>query len=125
MNNNDELIKTADIQKIAEEGARIYGRIKENYDPKEKGKFLAIDIDSKQAYLGATSAEALEMARQKHPNKVFYVVKIGFDVAETMARSFSEKSRHSREGGNPIIAWASVPPPNMDWTPDVRSGATI
>lgn len=90
MSNNDELIKKANIQKIAEEGAKVYEQIKVNYDPKERGKFLAIDIDSKKAYLGNTSAEALELARQNHPNKVFYVVKIGFDVAETMARSFSE-----------------------------------
>jgi len=47
-------------------------------------------IYSKKAYLGNTSAEALELARQNHPNTVFYVVKIGFDVAETMARSFAE-----------------------------------
>jgi len=88
--NNEELIKKADIQRIAEEGAKIYEQIKVNYDPKEKGKFLAIEIDSKNIYLGNTSAEALESARQSHPNKVFYVVKIGFDVAETMARSFAE-----------------------------------
>jgi len=88
--NNEGLIKKSDIQKIAEEGAKIYEQIKVKYDPKEKGKFLAIDIDSKKAYLGNTSAEALELARQNHPNKVFYVVKIGFDVAETMAKSFTE-----------------------------------
>lgn len=86
--NNDELIKKTDIQKIAEEGAKIYDKIKVNYDPKERGKFLAIDIESEKVYLGKTSAEALESARQHHPNKVFYVIKIGFDVAETMARSF-------------------------------------
>lgn len=88
--NNEELIKKADIQKIAEEGAKIYEQVKINYDPKEKGKFLAIEIETKKIYLGNTSAEALELAREHHPNKVFYVVKIGFDVAETMARSFSE-----------------------------------
>ena len=88
---NENLIKNADIQKIAEEGARIYARIKVNYDPKEKGRFLAIDIESKKAYLGHTSAEALELARSKYPNKIFYVVKVGFDVAETMARSFIGK----------------------------------
>lgn len=88
-NNTEELIKKADIQKIAEGGAKIYDQIKVNYDPKEKGKFLAIDIDSKKVYLGNTSAEALELARQNHPNKVFYIVKIGFDVAETMAKTLS------------------------------------
>ena len=83
--NNENLIKKVDIQRIADEGAKIYEHIKVNYDPKEKGRFLAIDIDSKKAYMGNTSAEALESARSKHPNKVFYVVKIGFDVEETMS----------------------------------------
>ncbi len=89
MSNNDELIKKANIQKIAEEGTKIYESLKLQYEPVQNGKFLAIDIESKEAYLGNTSAEALELARQKHPKKVFYVVKIGFDVAETMARSFA------------------------------------
>ena len=91
--NNENLIKNSDIQKIAEEGAKIYAQIKVNYDPKEKGRFLAIDIESKKAYLGNTSAEALELARSKHPNKIFYVVKIGFDVAETMAKSFIDNHK--------------------------------
>lgn len=91
MDINEELIKKADIQKIAEEGARIYEEIKINYEPKNNGKFLAIDIDSRKDYLGETSAEALELARQNHPDKVFYVVKIGFDAAETMAEFFVDK----------------------------------
>jgi hypothetical protein len=88
MNSGDEFIKKADIQRIAEEGARIYAQIKNQYEPEQKGKFLAIDIESQNTYHGNSSAEALELARQSHPNKVFYVVKIGFDAAETLARSF-------------------------------------
>ena len=87
--NNDTLIKKADIQKIADEGSKIYERVKTKYDPQEKGKFLAIDIDSQKVYLADTSADALELAIQNHPNNIFYVVKIGFDVAETMARSLA------------------------------------
>lgn len=88
---NEELIKNVDIQQIADKGSKIYRRIKTDYSPKKNGKFLAIDIESKKTYLGNTSAEALEHARQNHPNKIFYVVKIGFDVAETMAHSFINK----------------------------------
>jgi len=39
-----DLIKKADIPKIAQEGGKIYQKIKVNYEPKENGKFLAIDI---------------------------------------------------------------------------------
>lgn len=85
MNTNDELIKKVNIQKIAEEGAKIYESIKMKYEPAKNGKFLAIDIKSKNIYIGNTSSEAVESARKAHPNKVFYVVKIGFSAAETLA----------------------------------------
>lgn len=85
MNNNDELIKKANIQKIAEEGAKIYESIKSQYEPVQNGKFLAIDIESKDTYIGNASSEAVELARKAHSNKVFYVVKIGFSAAETLA----------------------------------------
>ena len=75
-NENEDLIKRADIQKIATEGARIYAKFKIKYEPKENGKFLAIDIDSENTYLGNTSADALELAKQHHPKKVFYVVQV-------------------------------------------------
>ncbi len=85
MSNNDELIKKANIQKIAEEGAKIYEAIKSQYEPAQNDKFLAIDIESKDTYRGSTSSEAVELARKAHPNKVFYVVKIGSSAAETLA----------------------------------------
>jgi hypothetical protein len=87
----DELIKKADIEKIAREGAKIYEQMKNKYEPKENGKFLAIDIDSKNAYFANTSADALDKARNNHPHKVFYVVKVGFEAAETMAQMFFAK----------------------------------
>lgn len=85
MSNNEELIKSADIQKIAEEGAKIYDSIRTRYEPAQNGKFLAIDIDTRDAFIGDMSGEAVEHARQTYPNKVFYVVKIGFSAAETLA----------------------------------------
>lgn len=85
MSNNDELIKKANIQKIAQEGAKIYESIRLQYEPAQNGKFLAIDIESKDTYISNTSSEAVELARKAHLNKVFYVVKIGFSAAETLA----------------------------------------
>ncbi len=88
---SDELIKKADLQKIVDEGAKIYNIIKNKYEPKENGKFLAIDIGSKDVYFAETSADAVELARKNHPKKVFYVVKIGFETAENIARTFFGK----------------------------------
>lgn len=89
--NPEELIKNADLEKIAARGALIYQEVKNKYEEHSIGKFLAIDIDSKDKYLSSTSAEAVVEARKAHPNKVFYVVKIGFDAAETMAHLITKK----------------------------------
>lgn len=82
---NDDLIKKTDIQKIAKTGAKIYETIRLQYEPAQNGKFLAIDIENRDIFIGNTSSRAVELARKAHPNKVFYVVKIGFSAAETLA----------------------------------------
>jgi len=82
---SEELLKTTDLQKIAQEGAKIYEEVKSEYESDHKGEFLAIEIESKNVYSALTSAEAMVAARSAHPNKVFYVMKIGFDATETMA----------------------------------------
>ena len=88
--NTEELMKNTDLEKIAREGSLIYEAIRANYENDHKGEFLAIEIESKKEYLASTSAEAMVQARAAHPNKVFYVVKIGSDAAETMAHLFPE-----------------------------------
>lgn len=90
---NDTLIKQADIQKIADEGSKIYQSIKADFEPHQNGKFLAIDIESRKTYIGNTSTEAIELAKEQHPKKVFYVVKIGFNFAEMLAKSFTSSHK--------------------------------
>lgn len=82
----EELIKKADIQKIVARGQEIYQKIRTQYEPKENGKFLAIEVDNEKEFLANTSADALELAKKEFPDKVFYVVKIGSASAEIMAR---------------------------------------
>jgi hypothetical protein len=82
---SEELLNTSNLQQVATEGALIYSKIKTNYEPQENGKFLAIDIKSGDAYLADTSANAVVEARKNHPDQVFYVVKVGYDAAETLA----------------------------------------
>lgn len=85
MTGNEGLLEKADMEEIAREGERIYGSIKDQYEPQDQGKFLAIDINSGKAYLGQTSSKAVELARQAHPGTIFYVVKIGYSVTEMLA----------------------------------------
>ncbi len=82
----EDLIKKADIEKIAKEGEKIYEEVKSQYEPQENGKFLAIDIGSKNVFLASSTVEAVQAAKSKYPDNIFYVVKIGFGVTETLAR---------------------------------------
>lgn len=86
---SEELLQSTDLQKIADEGSKIYASIKGNYGPEELGKFLAIDIDSQDVFIADTSADAVVDALKAHPGKVFYVVKIGFDATATLAHVYS------------------------------------
>ncbi|MEK7510004.1 MAG: hypothetical protein AAB567_00385 [Patescibacteria group bacterium] len=82
---NEELIKNVNIQQLAEEGNRIYGEIKHQYEPQQNGKFLAIEVETRSVYQGDTSSDAVEKARKIHPDKVFFVAKIGFSATEVLA----------------------------------------
>lgn len=82
---------SAEIQKIANEGVKIYDTLRPKYEPAHNGEYLAIDVESKEAYLAKDGAQAVELARQVHPNKIFYVVKVGFETAEAVARMHAVK----------------------------------
>jgi hypothetical protein len=65
-------------QAIAHRGNAIYGhKYKAVFEPKWRGRFAAIDIDSEQAYVADYPEEALSEAKRVAPNGVFYLVKIG------------------------------------------------
>jgi hypothetical protein len=80
------------LQEIADRGAARYSELKAGHEPENKGKFLAIEVESGDFYLGEESIKALEQARKAHPGKLFYVVKIGSDSIETLAHSLVGRS---------------------------------
>ena len=82
-----DLVKNSPFEKVAKRGAAIYNEIKSTYERKNKGKYLAIEPDTKHTYLGKTGVEALGKARAAHEDKLFYLVKVGYDSVEMMTRS--------------------------------------
>jgi len=88
---DEELIKTKNIEEIVRKGTQIYNDLKPTFEPTENGKFLAIDVESKETFLGMSSSDAVELARKAHPNTVFFLVKIGYSVAETLAEMATYK----------------------------------
>jgi hypothetical protein len=63
---------------VAELGEKIYDdAYRSDFEAKYPGKFVAIDIQSKQAYVGDAAEEALDAARQAAPKGVFHLIKVG------------------------------------------------
>ena len=70
-----------DIRKIGEKGREFFKRISEELEKDYYGKFVAIEVDSGNYFIGDTSVEANKKARNKYPGKVFYLGRIGFRAA--------------------------------------------
>ena len=60
MNDNDELIKKANLQEIVDKGEKIYEQIKSQYEPQHNGKFLAIECKTSSGRLTPAQTEFLK-----------------------------------------------------------------
>lgn len=70
-------IEIIDKDKIAEEGQKIYERIKDKLES-YLDKIIAIDIDTEEYFLGDSVTDATIKAIKKHPHKVVYTMRIGY-----------------------------------------------
>lgn len=50
----------------------------ETVEAKHKGKVVAIDPESGDYFLGTKILTAVEKGRKKHPNAIFYCIRIGY-----------------------------------------------
>lgn len=84
---NDEFPPIERVKAVSRNGADIYERIRGEYEPQYNGKFLAIEPESQEVYLGASKTDVVFTARTEHPYKIFYVVKVGSSVSEVLAET--------------------------------------
>jgi hypothetical protein len=72
----------AEGQRISQKAMRLYRtKLKALLEPTYIGKFAAIEPDSGDYFVGNRMAEAMQKARAKHPDKKFFLVRIGFKAA--------------------------------------------
>lgn len=64
---------------LAESGQRLYdGRLKSLLEPGHEGEFVAIDPETERYFLGPTGLTALRAGRKELPNKLFYLLRVGY-----------------------------------------------
>lgn len=60
-----------------EKGKKIYESKRESLIKNYPGKYVAINVDTGDLYIGNTSEEAMEKAKSQHPEHNPFVTKIG------------------------------------------------
>jgi hypothetical protein len=66
-----------DTRQIARKGKAIYKRLQKELEKNYSGRFVAIEVESGDYFIGETLTEADAKARKKYPDRVFYVVRVG------------------------------------------------
>ncbi len=70
--------KILTMDEVAKQGEALYENLfKGEYEGEHDKKFLAIDVITKEAFLGEYPENALDIARKKNPDGQFYLKRIG------------------------------------------------
>lgn len=72
-------------EKLIKRSEAFYERhLKQLLEPQQKGQFLAIEPDTESYFLGKTGAEALLKAHRALPDKLFFLMRVGYAAAHSI-----------------------------------------
>ena len=81
-------------QAFADRGESIYReKYKEGYEDLHGGRFVAIDVATEEAYIGASPVEALNKGRKADPTGLFHLIKVG-SAGAFRVRHTSDAANH-------------------------------
>ena len=73
---------SAETKSVIERAKRIYAeRLQAELESKHLNRFVAIEPESGEHFLGATFDEAAFAARAKHPTRMSHVIRVGHRAA--------------------------------------------
>ncbi|MCR4432267.1 MAG: hypothetical protein NUV45_14795 [Tepidanaerobacteraceae bacterium] len=61
-----------------------YEEIKDELEEKHHGDYVMIEVDSGDYFVGETPQEALQRAENAYPDKVFCLIRIGYEAAHKL-----------------------------------------
>ena len=71
--------KLLDKEEFTKKGKAIYKKLKPKFK-KDKGKIVAIEVESGNYFIGDDELDAAQKARSKFPDKIFVFFRIGYPV---------------------------------------------
>ena len=82
------------MSELAEKSKTFYEReLKKLLEPSEKGKFVAIEPDTESYFVDKDGTKALLRAREAFPDKLFFLMRIGYEVANSIGGSGYKRIR--------------------------------
>lgn len=72
-----------DIQEISSKGRMILEALPQEVKEEHFSRFIAIDVDSGDYFIGDTAIEATGKAQARYPGKIFFLGRIGYRTAYT------------------------------------------
>ena len=72
-----------DTDQISQEGQKILETLVPRLGKEQHGRFIAIDVHSRDYFLGKTAIEATRKAQARHPDKIFFLGRVGYRTAYT------------------------------------------
>lgn len=74
------VVRPVNRREIVEKGKAVYARLREQLEPEHNGEVIVIEVESGDYFLGKDGIEARKKARDKYPDKVFYMGRVGHRV---------------------------------------------
>lgn len=71
------------IHEVSKKGWKVLEALSQELAKEHFGRFIAIEIDSGEYFIGGTALEATRKAQAKHPGKIFFLGRIGYRTAYT------------------------------------------
>ena len=66
-------------------GKKFYEEhLKPILEPQENGKFVAIEPESQEYFIGTTAIEALKKGNTSFPEKILFLARVGFPTAHKL-----------------------------------------
>ena len=85
---------SADTRSVIERAKRIYAeQLRAVLEPQHLNRFVAIEPESGEYFLGDTFDEAVKSARAKHPSRLSHTIRIGHRAAFHMGACSGERVR--------------------------------
>lgn len=82
--------------KVTELSKKLYEeKLKAILEPKENGKFVAIEPETETYFLGTTALEAIKAGHSSFPDKILFLGRVGFPAAYKIGGYGYKRKRES------------------------------